>query len=63
MGDLNNKTKYVGKISEGDLKEIKEFSKDIKSESTSGDWIGSNSSKNINELINIIKKYTYQNQF
>ena len=23
-----------------------------------GDWIGSNSSKNINELINIIKKYT-----
>ncbi len=28
-----------------------------------GDWIGSNSSKNINELINIIKKYTYQNQF
>ena len=29
---LNNKTKYVGKISEEDLKEIKEFSKDIKSE-------------------------------
>lgn len=85
---LNNKTKYVGKISEEDLKEIKEFSKDIKSEnfqynysggadigqhsihiwnydlnekitlSAFGDWIGSNSSKNINELINIIKKYT-----
>ncbi len=85
---LNNKTKYVGKISEEYLKEIKEFSKDIKSEnfqynysggadigqhsihiwnydlnekitlSAFGDWIGSNSSKNINELINIIKKYT-----
>ena len=90
---LNNKTEYVGKISKEDLKEIKEFSKDIKSEnfqynysvgadmgqrgidiwnydlneritlSTYGDWSGSNSSKNVNELINIIKKYTYQNQF
>lgn len=29
---LNNKTKYVGKISEEDLKKIKELSKDIKSE-------------------------------
>lgn len=85
---LNNKTKYVGKISEEDLKKIKELSKDIKSENfqknesggcdmgqhsidiwnydlnkritlyTFGDWRGSNSSKNTNELINIIKKYT-----
>ena len=37
---LNNKTKYVGKISEEDLKEIKEFSKDIKSENFQYNYSG-----------------------